>query len=842
MSNGRSLLRAFSTIGLILTLGVSMDAGAGLFGFGGNTMSWKEEVLLHDGKIIVAERFYNLGGYPAIESRERAALDETVTFSLPGTNKKITWKTDFRDTEPEPNSLNLILFDVVKGVPYIATYPAGCIAYNKWKRPNPPQILFKYENDQWKRITVAEFPAELIKANVIVGRPATKLLQSFYTVVQVNEENRYARPPEFGTVLREAVKPGTFDQAPFLSSATQTIAMDVLAYLTPKFPVATYPLISSWLSPLTQFIAPVDLLVDSLPSRAAKVTDINVQGEVLSSAPATLFSRIGTQTDISNSASGVSGTDLHSQALLSAFLQSDKTATTLTSAGKKQSLNEVTTKLTELLKMVFDDELFYHDPSDKDKPEENLLERLVKHEAGIQGSITADAMVTRFTKDLWKIAQDSGLSLTEANVAKALTAFAMQMYYEDTANANKELFTQITGGIQFDMADVSKTFQAEFDANGEINLDDAKGYKEYFAAYLSDNPHAFFTPEERGLIQSLLPALRDWYVQAGTSGMNATDSQNRGAFMLGGAGQDTLTGGAGADLLVGNAGADTLTGGQGNDTLLGGAGNDTYKYTSGDGFDTILDSDGQGSIVADGATLAGGDQYGDTHVHRDANKHLYVDVGQGRLVIDGNILIEDQQAGELGLAMAGAVADVNPVTAHDIFGDPLKHTEIVAPGVRETHWQVIKVTGNYQDDGNGHQILVSEEVDYYLIDTDRNSIEGGGPERADTLTDSIGNDHIMSGGGDDIINATRGGDDLIEAGAGQDHVEGGSGKDVIMGGADGDILVGGEGNDRIYADAQTSVATAIAAGNSQTGSGLKGDWLAGETANDCNYDLERGAA
>lgn len=202
MSNGYSLLRAFNTIGLILTLGISMSADAGLFGFGGHTMRWKEEVLLHDGQIIVAERFYNLGGYPEPASRERAALDETVTFSLPGTNRKITWKTDFRDTEPEPNSLNLILFDVVKGVPYIATYPTGCIAYNKWKRPNPPQVLFKYENDQWKHIAVADFPAELTKANVIVGRPATSLLQSFYTVVQVNEENRDIHTPEYNSILR----------------------------------------------------------------------------------------------------------------------------------------------------------------------------------------------------------------------------------------------------------------------------------------------------------------------------------------------------------------------------------------------------------------------------------------------------------------------------------------------------------------------------------------------------------------------------------------------------------------------------------------------------------------
>lgn len=190
-----------------IILMVSATANAGLFGLGGSTMSWKEEVLLHDGQAIVAERFYNLGGYPTLESTEPAALAETVIFNLPNSGQNIIWKTDFGDAVPEPNSLNLFLFDVVNGVPYIATYPAGCIAYNKWKRPNPPQILFKYENGQWNRIALAEFPAELTNANVIVGRPATKMLKSFYSVAQVREVNRYV-VREYGTVLREPLSSG----------------------------------------------------------------------------------------------------------------------------------------------------------------------------------------------------------------------------------------------------------------------------------------------------------------------------------------------------------------------------------------------------------------------------------------------------------------------------------------------------------------------------------------------------------------------------------------------------------------------------------------------------------
>ncbi len=204
MNYGHSLLKAVSTTAFVLTLGMTVSAGASAFG--GKT--WKEEVKLHDGQVIVEERHVNLGGYLYLDSSERVSLDETATFILRGTNKKIIWKTDFRDSEPEPNSLNLIRFDVVEGTPYIATYPAGCIAYNKWGRPNPPQVLFKYEGDRWKRITVAELPPELIgmPANVIVGAPASSQLKSFYTVEGVNTKNYYISTPEYKTILREPVR------------------------------------------------------------------------------------------------------------------------------------------------------------------------------------------------------------------------------------------------------------------------------------------------------------------------------------------------------------------------------------------------------------------------------------------------------------------------------------------------------------------------------------------------------------------------------------------------------------------------------------------------------------
>lgn len=64
-----------------------------------------------------------------------------------------------------------------------------------------------------------------------------------------------------------------------------------------------------------------------------------------------------------------------------------------------------------------------------------------------------------------------------------------------------------------------------------------------------------------------------------------------GAKMIffGGNGVDTINGDSKGDHLYGGAGNDTLSGNGGNDYLEGGEGDDTYIYTTGDGFDAIVD-------------------------------------------------------------------------------------------------------------------------------------------------------------------------------------------------------------------------------------------------------------
>ncbi|HYW57028.1 MAG TPA: putative Ig domain-containing protein, partial [Polaromonas sp.] len=611
----------------------------------------------------------------------------------------------------------------------------------------------------------------------------------------------------------------TFDQAPFRNAANAAVAHGLRSELMAMFPAASYPMASTWLAPLDRFISSLDPLglgwsQDGLAIREARVSNINVKGEFLTVQP--LLSRIGNQqitldhgtTDISL------GIALHSQALLAAFLQSDMSKQ---SGVVTSSLREVSFKLPDMIRLIFSDKL-YGFPTDKEN--ENFIDRLVRHEFGDAPLVTgADAMITRFTKDMIKLAQDNGLTLTDGNagifrsaannISKALTAFAMQKYYEEnsaSAGYKKELFTDVTGGIQFDMANVSTEFAAAFQSNEKLDLTDAKGFDLYFQNYLTQS--SGLTSFEHQLIQSMLPYMRDWYVQAGANGLANTDIFNRGAFMLGGSNSDALVGGIAADLLVGNAGDDLLMGGTGNDTLLGGLGSDTYVFQSGDGLDTILDSDGKGSIIRDGETLTGGAQYGDNRVYRSAdNKHLYVLADDRTLIIDGQIVVQtyDKGRSDFGITYSDASVVESPATTREIKGD-----------LKPIDTDPAEEGDQYKEDALGN-IIVGGEAD---------------ADRRDTLKDSAGNDHITSGGGNDVVYTTRGGDNKVETGSGRDWVYGGAGKDLVMGGSDGDILQGGGGDDRLYADSQITVAQAIDSGNSQNGSGNRGDWLAGNSGDD----------
>ena len=315
----------------------------------------------------------------------------------------------------------------------------------------------------------------------------------------------------------------TFDQAPFRNSGSALVANSVRGYLADRF-------LASALAQLDKFISSFDPLglgwsQDGLAARSANVSNLSVQGEVASAVNAL---KIGKELSPLTHGSYFGPVDVHSQALLSAFLQSEQ------AASGKQTLSEATKKLTDLLPMIFDKGLYAFPTDTSNTTNRNFLENLVRHQAGGIGGIPVggDAMVARFTKDLWLIAQDGGLTMSNVKRADGLSAFAMQKYYDETsyrAGYGKVLYTAVYGGLHFKLSDVAGS------------LDTAKGYTLYLKDFFATLPGA-----EATVVTAELSGLNDWYFQAGANAMTAT-AGSQAAFMLGWSCADTLTGGAAND-------------------------------------------------------------------------------------------------------------------------------------------------------------------------------------------------------------------------------------------------------------------------------------------------------
>lgn len=158
MYKEKYLMNKFKTISLALALGVSISACAT------STFKWKEEVLLENGKKILVEMSDTYNSSMPHEIGQNSSLGEhKSTFTIPGNSQRVVWKSDNK-LPSDTDHLDLLSLDFLDGVPYVASTIARCTTYNKWGRPNPPYVFFKYV-DGWKRITLDEFP-EKFKVNV----------------------------------------------------------------------------------------------------------------------------------------------------------------------------------------------------------------------------------------------------------------------------------------------------------------------------------------------------------------------------------------------------------------------------------------------------------------------------------------------------------------------------------------------------------------------------------------------------------------------------------------------------------------------------------------------------
>ncbi|MES2399255.1 MAG: hypothetical protein V4573_04640 [Pseudomonadota bacterium] len=188
---------------LVMILGVSLTAWS--------ETTWKEEVQLHDDQKIIATRTVERGGRSEL-GQQAPIKHQSLAFALPATNEQVVWQDKFAEDIGGANFLPMQL-GLYQGSAYVVAYPMGCLSYNKWGRPNPPYVVFKYQSRSWQRIPLQELPAVLTAPNLIFSSPDTeakKLGHSLISAEEIMRLNSVHTQPEHRTIRREPIKTDTF--------------------------------------------------------------------------------------------------------------------------------------------------------------------------------------------------------------------------------------------------------------------------------------------------------------------------------------------------------------------------------------------------------------------------------------------------------------------------------------------------------------------------------------------------------------------------------------------------------------------------------------------------------
>lgn len=207
MMNLHGLRWFFHVSTLIAVVGMSACAMVDALPF--SVDRWKEEVLLHDGSKLVITRSQTYGGRHEV-GQPSPIKEHTITFRLPSTGKTVSWTSEYDESLGRTN-FHLLAVHVLNGTPYIVTEPNLCLSYNKWGRPNPPYVFFKYDGTAWQRIPLEAFPPELTTTNVVLGLSRqfvdAMVKQGVVPSEHIQKQNSQLPQPEYKTILRESMKP-----------------------------------------------------------------------------------------------------------------------------------------------------------------------------------------------------------------------------------------------------------------------------------------------------------------------------------------------------------------------------------------------------------------------------------------------------------------------------------------------------------------------------------------------------------------------------------------------------------------------------------------------------------
>lgn len=123
------------------------------------SLKWVEDVRLPDGRIVTLTRYQEFKG-PHELGQPPTESDYWFEFKHPDTGQMIRWESD-RD-------LRTLALMMDGGVPLLLTRPAFGISMRRYKCPNPPYLLFRFE-DVWKQVPIGQIPVKRLRVNMTFG-------------------------------------------------------------------------------------------------------------------------------------------------------------------------------------------------------------------------------------------------------------------------------------------------------------------------------------------------------------------------------------------------------------------------------------------------------------------------------------------------------------------------------------------------------------------------------------------------------------------------------------------------------------------------------------------------
>ncbi|WP_250656915.1 calcium-binding protein [Alkalimarinus coralli] len=301
-------------------------------------------------------------------------------------------------------------------------------------------------------------------------------------------------------------------------------------------------------------------------------------------------------------------------------------------------------------------------------------------------------------------------------------------------------------------------------------------------------------------------------------------------LFFGKGGSDTFYGKDGHDKLYGGKGNDHLTGGKGVDYLEGGEGNDTYYYNTGDGNDTLRDTQGQNVLKINGQVINNLTQIDDSEdLYLDDQGNRYYLSGDGKLYITlkddvtGGVITVEGFNKSLAEEQYGIKIEVGEPTppildgAHDVgsglrpgseevFSPMFEHRADWFAPQKGIIYDANAAKGLWGKDGsNPYGLFVRGGTFGFqggngndsLVGGDTSVIYKGTPEwdaAYAQLSESI-RDYLKDNPGQNYIGGTdqlfgRAGDDFIDGKDGDNYLYGGIGNDQIFGGKETDYISG----------------------------------------------------